>query len=207
MPRLLLATGNKHKLYELKSLFQDLPYELVSPSEAGIDTEVDECGDSFEENATLKAIAFASESRLLSLADDSGLEVEALGGEPGVLSARYAGADAIDVESIDFLLSRLKNVQEEKRQALFRCVIAIADVEGTVKLFQGECHGTIAFKPGGGRWFRLRPRFLPAASRKDYGAAITKRKKQHKPPRPGSCQSPFFFTISWGYQQKISKNT
>ena len=134
MPRLLLATGNKHKLDELKSLFQDLPYELVSPSEIGIDTRVDESGGSFEENARLKAVAFATSSCLLSLADDSGLEVDALGGEPGVLSARYAGADATDAERIDFLLLRLKGVPEGKRQATFKCVVAIAKPEGMVKL-------------------------------------------------------------------------
>lgn len=166
MPRLLLATGNKHKLDELKSLFQDLLYELVSPSEIGIDTMVDESGGSFEENARLKAVAFATSSRLLSLADDSGLEVDALGGEPGVLSARYAGADATDTERIDFLLSRLKGAPEGKRQATFRCVIAIAKPEGMVKLFTGECRGIIAFKPSGEGGFGYDPVFyLPQLGR------------------------------------------
>ncbi len=159
MPRLLLATGNKHKLDELKSLFQDLPYELVSPSEIGIDIRVDESGGSFEENARLKAVAFAASSRLLSLADDSGLEVDALGGEPGVLSARYAGADATDTERIDFLLSRLKGVPEGKRQATFKCVIAMAKPEGMVKLFTGESRGIIAFKPSGKGGFGYDPIF------------------------------------------------
>ncbi len=166
MPRLLLATGNKHKLDELKSLLQDLPYELVSPSEIGIDTRVEESGGSFEENARLKAVAFAASSHLLSLADDSGLEVDALGGEPGVLSARYAGSDATDTERIDFLLSRLKGVPEGKRQATFRCVIAIAKPEGMVKLFTGECRGVIAFKPSGEGGFGYDPVFyLPQLGR------------------------------------------
>ncbi len=166
MPRLLLATGNKHKLDELKSLFQDLPYELVSPSEIGIDTRVDESGSSFEENARLKAVAFAASSHLLSLADDSGLEVDALGGEPGVLSARYAGIDATDAKRIDFLLSRLKGIPEGKRRATFRCVIAIAKPEGNVHLFTGECRGIIAFKPGGKGGFGYDPIFyLPQLSK------------------------------------------
>lgn len=166
MPRLLLATGNKHKLDELKSLFQDLPYELVSPSKIGIDTRVDESGGSFEENARLKAVAFATSSHLLSLADDSGLEVDALGGEPGVLSARYAGADATDAERIDFLLSHLKGIPEGKRQATFRCVIAIANPEGMVNLFTGECRGIIAFKSSGEGGFGYDPVFyLPQLGR------------------------------------------
>jgi len=166
MPRLLLATGNKHKLDELKSLFQDLPYKLVSPSEIGIDTRVDESGGSFEENARLKAAAFATSSHLLSLADDSGLEVDALGGEPGVLSARYAGADATDIERIDFLLSRLKGIPEEKRQATFKCVIAITKPEGNVHLFTGKCRGRIALKPSGECGFGYDPIFyLPQLSK------------------------------------------
>jgi len=159
MPRLLLATGNKHKLDELKSLFQDLPYELVTPFETGINIKVDESGGSFEENARLKAIAFATSSRLLSLADDSGLEVDALGGEPGVLSARYAGADATDAERIDLLLSRLKDIPEGKRQAIFRCVIAIAKPEGNVYLFTGECQGIVTFEPSGEGGFGYDPVF------------------------------------------------
>jgi len=159
MPRLLLATGNRHKLDELKSLFGDLPYELVSPSDIGIDARIEESGGSYEDNARLKALAFAARSHLLSLADDSGLEVDALGGEPGVLSARYAGIDATDEGRVEFLLSRLKGVPEEKRQAIFKCVIAIAHPEGMVNLFSGECQGKIAFKPKGDSGFGYDPIF------------------------------------------------
>lgn len=159
MPVLLLATGNKHKLDELKSLFRDIPYKLVSPSEIGICIKVDETGSSFEENARLKAIAFSASSHIPSLADDSGLEVNALGGEPGVLSARYAGANATDAERVDFLLSRLKGVPESKRQAKFKCVIAIAIPEDNVYLFSGECRGIITLKPGGEGGFGYDPIF------------------------------------------------
>ncbi len=162
MPKLLLATGNQGKLCELKSLFQGLPYELVTPSEAGISTGVDETGGSLEENATLKATAAAARSRLLALADDSGLEVVALGGGPGVLSARYAGENASDSDRINQLLSQLKDVPWEGRQACFRCVLAVATPEGQVRLFPGECSGIIAFKPRGDKGFGYDPVFYLA---------------------------------------------
>ena len=159
MPKLLLATGNRAKLYELRSLFQALPYELVTPSEMGISAKVDEVGQSLEENARLKAVTFAASSQLLSLADDSGLEVDALGGEPGVLSARYAGADASDTDRIDYLLLRIKDVPWQKRQARFRCVMAIATPDGQVSLFCGDCPGVITLEPRGEMGFGYDPIF------------------------------------------------
>lgn len=159
MPKLLLATGNRAKLYELRSLFQALPYELVTPSEMGISAKVDEVGQSLEENARLKAVTFAASSQLLSLADDSGLEVDALGGEPGVLSARYAGADASDTDRIDYLLLRIKDVPRQKRQARFRCVMAIATPDGQVSLFCGDCPGVITLEPRGEMGFGYDPIF------------------------------------------------
>jgi XTP/dITP diphosphohydrolase len=160
MAKLLLATGNQGKLRELRSLLSDLPYELVTLSEVGIDIKVDESGSSLEENATLKATIFASKSRLLTLADDSGLEVDALGGQPGVLSARYAGENASDSERIDYLLSRLKGVPWEKRQARFRCVIAISTPDGKhLELCSGACRGIITLKPRGEQGFGYDPVF------------------------------------------------
>lgn len=166
MSQLLLATGNKHKLCELKSLLQGLPYEMVSPADIGINTKVDEVGRSLEENARLKATVMAAESRLLSLADDSGLEVDALDGKPGVLSARYAGENASDSDRVKYLLAQLKDVPWEERQASFRCVIAIATPEGRVKICSGECHGYITFEPRGKRGFGYDPVFyLPELDR------------------------------------------
>jgi XTP/dITP diphosphohydrolase len=159
MPKLLLATNNEGKVREYKSMLRDLPFELVSLAELGIKTEVDEIGGSLEENARLKAIAFARESQLLTLADDSGLEVDALGGEPGRLSARYAGEGASDRDRVNYLLSRLKDVPEEKRSARFRCVIAIAQPDGKVELCQGECEGVIALEPRGNLGFGYDPIF------------------------------------------------
>lgn len=156
---LLLATNNKGKVREYKSLLQGIPQKLVTPEEAGIVLDVDETGGSLEENARLKATAFAEKSNLLTLADDSGLEVDALGGEPGPLSARYAGEGASDKQRVDYLLSRLKDIPWEKRTARFRCVIAIARPQGEVILCNGECRGFIAFEPRGEKGFGYDPIF------------------------------------------------
>jgi XTP/dITP diphosphohydrolase len=159
MPKLLLATGNKAKVREYKSLLKGLPFEMVSMAELGINTGVDEIGESLEENARLKAATLARKSQLLTLADDSGLEVDALGGEPGRLSARYAGDGASDRDRVEYLLSRLKDVPEGKRSARFRCVIAIARPGGEVELCSGECHGFITLEPRGEEGFGYDPIF------------------------------------------------
>jgi XTP/dITP diphosphohydrolase len=157
--KLLLATNNQAKVDEYRSLLQSLPYKLVTLAEQSINTVVSETGDSLEENAKLKATLLAAESRLLALADDSGLEVYALGGEPGRFSARYAGENASDKDRVNYLLLRLKGVPWEKRSARFRCVIAIATPSGEVKFFSGECHGFVTFKPRGEQGFGYDPVF------------------------------------------------
>jgi XTP/dITP diphosphohydrolase len=157
--KLLLATNNKAKVREYRSLLRGIPHQIVTLAEQGITTVVDESGGSFAENARLKAVTLAKESGLLSLADDSGLEVDALNGEPGPLSARYAGEGATDADRIDYLLSRLKDVPPGKRTARFRCVIAIATPEGKVELCEGECRGLIADAPKGSHGFGYDPVF------------------------------------------------
>ena len=157
--KLLLATNNQGKARELKVLLGELPLKLVLPGELGISAEVEETGATFEENAQIKATALAKESRLMTLADDSGLEVEALGGEPGPLSARYAGEGASDKDRVEYLLNKLKGVPREKRTARFRCVLAIVRPEGEVELCSGECHGLIAFEPKGEKGFGYDPVF------------------------------------------------
>jgi len=159
MAKLLLGTNNQAKVREYKTLLQSLSLELVTPVEQKITTVVDEVGGSLEENAKLKAIALAQESQLLTLADDSGLEVDALGGEPGPLSARYAGEGASDKDRINYLLSRLKNVPQQKRSARFRCVIAIALPSGVVKICSGECRGFIISEARGEDGFGYDPIF------------------------------------------------
>ena len=158
-PKLLLATNNQAKVLEYKSLLHDLPYELVTLAEQGITTVVSEEGESLEENARLKATVLAAEGQLLALADDSGLEVDALDGEPGRLSARYAGEGASDSDRFNYLLTRLKGVPEDKRSARFRCIIAIATPEGKVEFCSGECPGFITFAPSGEHGFGYDPVF------------------------------------------------
>ncbi len=157
--KLLLATNNQNKVREYKSLLTGIPFELVTLIDQRITTVVDETGESLEENARLKATLLAAESQLWALADDSGLEVDILGGEPGRLSARYAGENALDIDRINRLLSRLENVPWQKRSARFRCIIAIATPGGEVTLHSGECQGLITFKAKGKRGFGYDPIF------------------------------------------------
>ena len=159
MSKLLLATNNQAKVREYRSLLQNISLELVTLAEQGITTIVNEVGESLEENAILKATTLAAESQLLTLADDSGLEVDALGGEPGPLSARYAGEGASDRERINYLLARLKGVPWPERSARFRCVIAVATPEGKVELCSGERRGMITLEPRGEEGFGYDPVF------------------------------------------------
>ena len=164
--KLLLATKNPAKEREYLLLLQGIDYEIVTLADVGIDQVVSETGKTLEENAALKAKAYASLSNLIALADDSGLEVDALGGEPGALSARFAGEEASDKERIDYLLVKLSGVPGEERAARFVCVIAIASPEGDVKLCRGACGGIIAFEPKGENGFGYDPIFyLPELGR------------------------------------------
>ena len=157
--KLLLATNNQGKVSEYRRLLQNLPYQLITLAEEGITTIVSEVGESLQENARLKATLLAVESQLLALADDSGLEVNALGREPGHLSARYAGENASDKDRVNYLLLRLKGVPWEKRSARFRCVIAIATPDGEIECCSGECQGFITFEPRGEQGFGYDPIF------------------------------------------------
>lgn len=166
LEKLLLATGNRGKIHELSRLLCDDHWVLTTPAAEGVDITVDETGRTFEENATLKASAYAQASRLVAIADDSGLEVEALHGEPGVHSARYAGDKASDEDKVKLLLKNLSGVPLERRQARFRCVMAVAFPEGGVELFKGECPGVIVFDPRGKNGFGYDPVFfVPEFSR------------------------------------------
>ena len=159
-PPLLLATRNRGKVLELSALLVDAPFTMVSLAEAGVDEDVDEPGATLEENASHKATTYARLSGLPALADDSGLEVEALGGEPGPLSSRYAGPDATDADRIAFLLRKLENIPEEDWTARFRCVVAVAWPHGPVELFAGECKGKIIRESRGSNGFGYDPIFF-----------------------------------------------
>ena len=157
--KLLMATRNQGKFREYECLLADLELDLVDLTKAGIVAEVEETGATFEENALLKAGTYCQVSGLLTLADDSGLEVDALGGEPGVLSARYAGENASDEQRVAFLLSKLTDVPWAQRTARFRCVIAIAHSSGTLELCEGQCCGFVTFEPRGTQGFGYDPIF------------------------------------------------
>ena len=168
MPRLLLATTNKGKAAEYRDLLKGLDFELVTLDQAGISQQADESYNTFEENARHKAAFYAELGGLLTLADDSGLEVDALGGEPGVRSSRYAGDNATDEQRVDFLLNKLKDIPQQKRMARFRCVIAVARPGGPVETVDGVCDGYIALEPRGLNGFGYDPVFfLP-----EYGRTI-----------------------------------
>ncbi len=157
--RLLLGTNNKAKVREYRVLLEGIPCEIITPAELGITQPVEESGETLEQNAVLKAKAYALMSNLTALADDSGLEVDALGGEPGVLSARYAGEGVSDRERIEYLLAKITDVPWEQRGARFRCIIAVASPDGEVTLCQGECPGIITFEPKGAGGFGYDPVF------------------------------------------------
>ena len=158
-PKLLLATNNPAKVKEYARLLKGILYRVVSLEDVGISEQVEEIGMSFEENAILKAERYAELSGLITMADDSGLEVDALGGEPGVRSARYAGEGASDAERIDFLLNKMAGIPWDKRNAHFRCVIAIASPDGKVQTCQGQCRGILTFAPLGKNGFGYDPIF------------------------------------------------
>jgi len=159
MLKLLLATTNPGKIREYRFLLRNLDYNIVTLKELGINQPPVETRNSYEENARIKAITYAKLSQLVTLADDSGLEVDALNGEPGVRSARFAGEAASDAEKIKFLLTKLADVPWGKRTAHFKCVIVIATPEGELEICHGECHGIIAFEPKGKNGFGYDPVF------------------------------------------------
>jgi len=157
--KLLVATNNRGKLREYAELLKGIRLELTTLKEQGITEEVEESGSSLKQNAIHKATAYAKLSGLTTMADDSGLEVDALGGEPGPLSRRYAGDNASDKERNDYLLAKLRNVPREKRTARFRCVIALVTPDAKVKTCEGVCEGIIAFRSKGEGGFGYDPIF------------------------------------------------
>jgi len=160
---LLIATTNLGKLAEVAAVLKALPIEIVPLSRIENAPAVVEDGKTFEENAVKKAHTLAEFSGLVTLADDSGLEVDAVGGAPGVHSARYSGDDADDARNNQKLLQALTGVPEDKRGARFVCVLALcapAALKGGERLFRGECEGRIAFAPKGASGFGYDPLFF-----------------------------------------------
>src|SRR5579884_3484833 len=160
MRSLLLATTNQHKLEEYRAIFSDLPFKLLSLSDIHLDLDVEETGSTFAENAALKARTYAEASSLLTLADDSGLEIDALEGAPGIYSARFAGRETSYAERFRLLLARLQDVPPSQRTARFRCAIALAEPSGYTRVVEGTIEGLIAESPRGENGFGYDPIFL-----------------------------------------------
>ena len=159
MKKIVFATGNQGKLREVKKILADLNVDIVSMKEEGIQIDVDENGTTFAENAQIKATAIGAHTDAIVLADDSGLVIDALNGEPGIYSARYLGEDTSYRIKNQNLIDRLEGVPDEKRTARFVCAIAAALPDGTVLHTEGTIEGIIGYEERGENGFGYDPIF------------------------------------------------
>lgn len=162
MKKIIFATGNEGKMKEVREILGELNAQILSMKEAGIDVDIVEDGETFEENAIIKAkavSAYPAAQGAVVLADDSGLEVDYLNKEPGVCSARYAGENTSYTIKNQMILDRLSGVPDEKRSARFVCVIAAVMEDGTVKTAEGTIEGRIGYEPAGENGFGYDPIF------------------------------------------------
>ena len=157
--RLLIASNNAHKVEEFRRLLAGLPIDLVTPRDIGLEMEVEETGETFEDNARLKAQAFAKASGLPALADDSGIEVDALDGRPGVRSARFGGPGLDDAGRTRLLLREMAEVPDGRRSCRYRVVLVLADPEGGEEIVEGRCEGVVARAIVGSNGFGYDPIF------------------------------------------------
>jgi len=178
--QILVATRNSNKLVEIRALLASPRLEFLDPEAVGNLPEVEEDGDTFEANAVKKAVTLARISGMLTLADDSGLEVDALGGEPGVYSARYAGDPCDDAANNAKLLAALQG--ESNRRGRFRCAIALATPDGASKTVDGCCEGHITEAPQGTGGFGYDPLFIPDGYTQSFGElnAAVKHRISHR---------------------------
>ena len=158
--KLIFATGNANKMREIREILGGKGYEILSMKEAGVDIDVEEDGATFEENALIKARAIGKACGELVLADDSGLVIDARGGEPGIYSARYMGHDTSYTEKNNNLISRLEGVPDEKRTARFVCAMAAVFPDGTEKVITGVMEGRIGYRIAGENGFGYDPIFF-----------------------------------------------
>lgn len=159
--KILIATHNKHKLQEMARILEPMGYEVVTDRDIGIElTDVEENGTTFLENARIKAKAGCEESGLICIADDSGLCVDALDGEPGVYSARYCGEHGNDSANNEKLLLKLKDIADENRTARFVCAICVCFPEGSEITAEGICEGKIGYEYRGNNGFGYDPLFM-----------------------------------------------
>jgi XTP/dITP diphosphohydrolase len=160
MRTLLLATTNEHKLEELRTILRKLPFTLLSLRDIQLAMDVEEMGTTFAENARLKARVYAQAANMLTLAEDSGLEIDALEGAPGIYSARFAGRETSYPERFRIILARLQDVPVAGRTARFRCAMALAEPEGEMCVVEGVMEGLIAQRPCGENGFGYDPIFF-----------------------------------------------
>jgi XTP/dITP diphosphohydrolase len=159
--RLLVATNNDHKIREFTRLFGGTPIELITPRALGLELDVVEDGATFAENAAIKARAFAAASGMPALADDSGIEVDALGGRPGVQSARYGGAGLTDEDRVALLLRELAGVPDRQRACRYRVVLVLAEPDGgPERVAEGATEGRVAHAAAGQNGFGYDPVFF-----------------------------------------------
>lgn len=167
--RIILSTGNVHKINEIKAILKGMPFVLISKNDLGYeDFDVVEDGETLEENALKKAEELHKLTGGIVIADDTGLYVDALNGEPGVYSARYAGQGAAYADNNKLLLSRLKDLPIEKRTAYFKTVIAVILEDGTKLMAEGICRGYIGLEERGRRGFGYDPLFVPEGKDKTF---------------------------------------
>ncbi|MDP3980026.1 MAG: XTP/dITP diphosphatase [Chlamydiota bacterium] len=180
--KVVLATCNTHKVREIKEIFQEWDINFLDLNQWPDAPDIIEDGTTFGENAIKKATAIAQHTGLISLADDSGIEVDYLNGAPGIYSARFSGEKATDEENNNKLLVSLQDVPKEKRTARYRCVIAIATPLGEVKTAEGICEGLIATKPVGSNGFGYDPIFYYPPLTQTFGitAPQVKNKLSHR---------------------------
>ena len=181
--KVVLASKNPHKLVEISKITEKFGFELVLQSELGVDIDVEETGLSFEENSYLKAEAVMKATGLPALADDSGIAVDALNGEPGIYSARYGFDDSLDDWGrLQLLLKNTENVPDGQRQAKFVCVITMVTPEGKTIQARGEIHGELLRAPAGENGFGYDPIFYypPAGMTTAQMAPEEKNKVSHR---------------------------
>ena len=167
---LVLATGNAGKVRELREIFGNVPLDLKSLRDFSGISDVEETGSTFVENASLKAAGFAVQTKQFCLADDSGLEVKALGNAPGVYSARFAGAGTGYDTKIERLFEMMRQSGSDDRRARFVCAMALANVRGEViHTVQAECAGTIAYEARGTNGFGYDPVLIPEKFDQTFG--------------------------------------
>lgn len=157
MCKIIFATSNENKMKEIRMILADLPYEIVSLKEAGVQADINENGSTFEENAVIKAKAICGMTGMITLADDSGLEIDYLNKEPGVYSARYMGEETSYHVKNQALIERLKDAGGEQRSARFVCVIAAAFPDGRIITTRGTIEGRIGYEEKGNNGFGYDP--------------------------------------------------